>query len=73
MTAAVLHFPALQQLCRPNGPAPRPSTVRRWADRIGVVYRPDASGGIWTTQAALDAALGITPQTEATMPVEDLA
>lgn len=55
----VVHFAALQRLCRPSGPPPRASTVCRWADRQGIRYKYDAQGGIWTTKAALNAALGL--------------
>lgn len=55
----VVPFSALQRLCRPAGPAPRVSTVCRWADREGIRYKYDAQGGIWTTGAAINAALGL--------------
>lgn len=57
----VVTFLDLQRMCRPAGPTPRASTVRRWADRQRIRYKPDGSGGIWTTTAALNAALGIGP------------
>ncbi len=55
----VVPFAALQRLCRPAGPTPRASTVCRWAEREGIRYKYDAQGGIWTTKAALNAALGL--------------
>jgi len=55
----VLTFPDLQRMCRPEGPTPRAATVRRWADRQKIRYKYDGAGGIWTTMAALNAALGI--------------
>jgi hypothetical protein len=59
MTANIVPFAQLQRLCRPTGPAPRVSTVVRWADRQHIRYKYDGLGGIWTTQAALDAAVGL--------------
>ncbi len=55
----IVRFPALQELCKP-GSQPRLSTVERWARKAGIRYQYDASGGIWTTLSALDAALGIS-------------
>jgi len=55
----VVPFAALQRLCRPAGPVPRASTVCRWAELQGIRYKYDAQGGIWTTKAALNAALGL--------------
>jgi len=59
MIQEILRFEDLQRLCRPKGPAPRPATVRRWADRQGIVYKYDRQGGIWTTMRAVNAALGL--------------
>lgn len=55
----VVTFTELQRLCRPDGPLPRASTVRRWADRQEIRYKYDGRGGIWTTTDALNAALGL--------------
>jgi hypothetical protein len=75
MTSNVVPFTALQRMCRPNGPAPRASTVAKWADRQRIRYKYDGQGGIWTTQAALDAAVGLhSPQQAANdeTRIEDL-
>jgi len=68
----VLTFPDLQRMCRPEGPTPRASTVRRWADRQEIRYKYDGAGGIWTTTAALNAALGIGGGEAAGAAPEDL-
>ena len=68
----VLDFTELQRLCMPRGPLPRVGTVRRWADRQGIRYRADGKGGIWTTLAALNAALGLVHGEHDESPVEDL-
>ena len=68
----VLLFPDLQRMCRPEGPPPRASTVRRWAERQRIVYKYDAAGGIWTTTAALNAALGLATPPGATDKPEEL-
>ncbi len=61
MIGTVLQFHDLQQLCRPNAAKPpRRATVERWADQIGLPYKPDGAGGIISTVEALNAALGIT-------------
>ncbi|MCC4622216.1 hypothetical protein LL965_19975 [Xanthomonas cassavae CFBP 4642] len=59
MSDAVLTFEDLRRLCAPIGPAPRASTVVRWAHDQGIRYKYDGRGGIWTTVDALNAALGI--------------
>ena len=51
-------FHDLQEACRP-GEKPRLSTVVRWLTDMGVSFKYDGNGGVWTTQKALDAALGI--------------
>lgn len=58
MIRGVLQFHDLQELCRP-GASPRLATVESWAKREGIAYRYDGKGGIWTTQDALNSALGI--------------
>lgn len=68
----VLTFTDLQRLCMPRGPLPRVGTVRRWADRQGIRYRADGKGGIWTTLAALNAALGLGGDESQQAPLEDL-
>ncbi|CEM57803.1 hypothetical protein XCCB1459_1683 [Xanthomonas campestris pv. campestris] len=55
----VITFEDLRRLCAPVGPAPRASTVVRWAREQGILYRYDGRGGIWTTLDALNAALGL--------------
>lgn len=68
----IITFNDLQRMCRPAGPAPRASTVRRWADRQQIRYKYDGAGGIWTTTAALNAALGIGLVDPASVRPEDL-
>ena len=55
----IVNFEQLQRLCRPSGPRPTVTTVRRWADRQGISYATDGNGGIWTTASALNRVLGI--------------
>ena len=54
----ILQFADLQELCSP-GEHPRLSTVVKWAEDAGIRYKYDGKGGIWTTLAALDAAIGV--------------
>lgn len=61
MITQVLTFEDLRNLCAPNGPSPRLSTVERWARSQGIRYKYDSQGGIWTTIDALNAALGLQP------------
>lgn len=74
MDRGILDFADLQKLCSPNGPQPRASTVRHWADRQGIPYKSDARGGIFTTREAINQALGVRGSAPE-MPghVEDLA
>ncbi|WP_454261467.1 hypothetical protein [Pseudoxanthomonas mexicana] len=75
MTSNVVPFTVLQRMCRPTGPAPRASTVAKWAEREHIRYKYDGEGNIWTTQAALDAAWDcISPQQAANdeTRIEDL-
>lgn len=58
MIGEILQFRDLQELCRP-GKRPRLATVERWARDRGICFQYDASGGIWTTTAALNLGLGI--------------
>lgn len=55
---AVLDFDALRRISR-LGPRATRSRVERWAQKNGIRYRYDGRGGIWTTPAAMDAAVGI--------------
>ena len=61
MIGPVFQFEDLQRLCRPNPEAPKPTlaTVERWAKRIHLRYTYDGQGGILTTEAALNEALGL--------------
>lgn len=61
MSDGHIPFERLQRMCRPQGALPRASTVRRWAERQGIRYKYDGRGGIWTTDQALNAALGLGP------------
>ncbi len=65
MTGEILQFEDLQRLCRPRGPAPRAATVVRWAERQKIRYKYDSEGRIWTTLAAINAALGLSSGTAA--------
>lgn len=61
MIGNILEFQDLQRLCRPKakGRPPRLSTVEAWAKAQGIAFGYDKDGGIWTTQEAVNAALGI--------------
>lgn len=59
MIGPVLQFKDLQQICKP-GERPLISTVEAWAVKNRIPYRYDAKGGIWTTVAALNSALGLS-------------
>lgn len=73
MIGPVLQFEDLQDLCKP-GEHPHLATVERWARDQGVRYKYDGKGGIWTTVAALNAAVGLTAANDpgATLRVEDV-
>ena len=60
----IVNFEQLQRLCRPSGPRPTVTTVRRWADRLGIRYAPDGHGGIWTTATALNRILCLSNQND---------
>lgn len=60
----ILQFEDLQELCRP-GERPRLATVEKWAQDAGIRYKYDGSGGIWSTTAALNAALGVSAANDA--------
>lgn len=53
-----IDFDALRSLSR-LGPRATMKRVERWAREQGISYRYDGNGGIWTTTAALDKAVGI--------------
>lgn len=56
----ILQFHDLQELCSGSpDEKPRLSTVVKWADQVGIRYKYDGKGGIWTTLSALEAALGL--------------
>ncbi|MNV88061.1 hypothetical protein D3C71_1822330 [compost metagenome] len=55
----ILTFPQLQRIVRPRGPTPTASTVIRWATKNHVRLLEDGSGGVMTTIAAVNAALGL--------------
>ncbi len=57
--AQILHFTDLQRICAPDGPPPTPTTVERWADAQGILYKYDRRGRIWTTTDAVNVALGL--------------
>lgn len=54
----ILEFDDLRKLSGLGERAQR-ATVERWADRVGIKYKPDGVGGIWTTMDAMNAALGL--------------
>jgi hypothetical protein len=56
----ILDFDDLRRVSR-LGPRSRLSRVERWARVNGIRYKYDGKGGIWTTQDAMNAAVGITP------------
>ena len=68
MIGEILQFEDLQRMCRPNPGAapPRLATVVRWAEDQGIRYRYDGQGGIWTTLAAVNAALGVSAANDTT-------
>ncbi|MBN5173100.1 hypothetical protein JY430_13340 [Stenotrophomonas maltophilia] len=63
MIGEVLQFRDLQELCRP-GKRPRLATVERWARQRKIRVQYDGQGGVWTTTAALNEALGLQRQEE---------
>lgn len=60
MIGEVLQFQDLQELCKP-GHKPQLATVERWARKIGLLYTFDGDGGIISTVAAVNKALGLGP------------
>jgi hypothetical protein len=63
MIGPILQFSDLQELCRP-GERPRLATVERWARTIGLRFRYDGKGGIFTTVDAINHALGLPGESE---------
>lgn len=59
MIGTALTFDDLRRLSR-LGEKAKLATVERWANKNGIRYKYDGKGGIWTTAAALDAALGLS-------------
>lgn len=57
MINSIIGFEELRRLCRPHGPRPRLKTLCKWADKQGIRYKWDNSGGIWTTVDAVNAAV----------------
>lgn len=55
----ILDFDELRRVSR-LGPRARLARMERWARGNGIRYKYDGKGGIWTTQAAMDAAVGIS-------------
>ena len=64
MIGNVLQLRDLQELCRP-GKRPRLATVERWAKQHKIRVQYDDQGGVWTTTAALNEALGLSSTTTA--------
>lgn len=58
MTGPVLSFDDLRRISRLGAQA-QLATVERWAKRAGIKYNYDGRGGIWTTVAAMNAAVGL--------------
>lgn len=58
MIGPILQYEDLQELCRP-GERPRLATVEAWARKIGLRYTYDAKGGIVSSVAAFNAAIGV--------------
>ena len=63
MIGAIIEFDDLRKISRLGERATR-ATVERWAQRAGICYRYDGRGGIWTTVDAINAALGVTRESE---------
>ena len=71
MSNLIIGFEELKTLCRPYGPRPRLKTVCQWAEKQGIRYKWDSSGGIWTTVEAVNSAVMQRDQNKLT-PTEDL-
>lgn len=63
MIGALIGFDDLRKLSR-LGENAQLATVERWAKRAGIRYQYDGRGGIWTTLDAMNAAVGMAPETE---------
>jgi hypothetical protein len=59
VSSEILTFDALREISR-LGPRARLSSMERWARTNGIRYKYDGRGGIWTTVAAMNAAVGVT-------------
>ena len=62
LNPAILTFDDLREISR-LGPNARLSSMERWARGNGIRYKYDGRGGIWTTVAAMNAAVGVTSNT----------
>lgn len=58
MIGPILDFDDLRRVSR-LGEKAQLATVERWAKQIGLRYNYDGRGGIWTTEAAMNAAVGV--------------
>ena len=58
MNDRLIDYDELRRISR-LGPQARLATVERWAIEMGIKYKPDGAGGIWTTMDAMNAALGL--------------
>ena len=63
MIGAIIEFDDLRKISR-LGERAQLTTVERWAQRAGICYRYDGRGGIWTTLDAINAALGVTRESQ---------
>lgn len=63
MIGAIIEFDDLRKISR-LGERAQLTTVERWAQRAGISYRYDGRGGIWTTLDAINAALGVTRESQ---------
>jgi hypothetical protein len=63
MIGAIIEFDDLRKISR-LGERATGATVERWAQRAGISYRYDGRGGIWTTLDAINAALGVSRESE---------
>lgn len=63
MPDGVLTFDDLRRISRLGARAHR-ATIERWLARSGIAYKFDGRGGVWTTQDAVNSALGIGAATD---------